>query len=75
MTLQGGFADDSAAYLAANVTLLDEAQALGKAAGVEVVVMLVKEKQPGYEGMDRQFADDARERGLRVVEVASTEQA
>jgi hypothetical protein len=73
VTLQDAGADDSAAYLAANVRLLDEAQSLGRAAGAEVVVMLVKENRPGYEGIDRQFADDARQRGLRVVEVASTE--
>ena len=72
VTLDGSD-DDSAAYLAANVVILDEAEALGRAANSEVVVMLVREAWPGYTGFDKQFADDARNRGLRVVEVASSE--
>jgi hypothetical protein len=62
--------DDVKAYQAANTRILDEAEALGRDADMDVVALLVWEGQGrGDDDMTQEFGDAARARGMRIVEV------
>ena len=64
-----GAGDEAAAYAAANLAILDDAQALGRAVKAAVVVMLVAEGEAAYEGVEGSFADEAKRRGLPIVSI------
>jgi len=65
--------DDTASYAAANLTILDDAQALARTAKAAVVAMLVAEGAAAYEGVEGSFAEEARRRGLPTVSISTLE--
>lgn len=67
-----GLGEDNDAYVAANGAILDEAAALARASGTDVLAVLVWEGAP-REGDDvtAAFGAEARRRGWRVEEVGT----
>jgi hypothetical protein len=65
--------DVAAAYVAANRRILDEAASLGRAENAEVVAILVWEGRFRDVDLKKTFADEARQRRLRVVDVSTRE--
>lgn len=63
--------DATASYAAANLVILDDAQALGLAMKAAVVVMLVAEGEAAYEGVEGSFAEEAKRRGLPSVSIST----
>jgi hypothetical protein len=70
-TLDGDFADNQAAYTAANEVILDEADAVGRAAKAAVVAILVAEGDDVYEGVNDSFAEAAKRRGLPIIVIST----
>jgi hypothetical protein len=70
ITLPGG-ADDTASYAAANLTILDDAQALARVVKAAVVAVLVAEGEKAYEGAEGSFAEEAKRRGLPTVSIST----
>jgi hypothetical protein len=66
-----GTEDATASYAAANLAILDDAQALGRTAKAAVVVMLVAEGDAAYKGVDGSFAEEAKRRGLPSVSIST----
>jgi hypothetical protein len=66
-----GLEDATASYAAANLAILDDAQALGQAMKAAVVVMLVAEGEAAYEGVEGSFAEEAKRRGLPSVSIST----
>jgi hypothetical protein len=65
-----GHAPGDAAYAAANAAILDEATALARQTGTDVLAVLVWEGAPrGADDMTAAFAAEARRRGGRVEQV------
>ena len=65
-----GRPNDDAAYAAANAAILDRAQALGRETGQDVCAVVVWDgKSRGPDDLTDAFAQAARERGWRVLEV------
>src|SRR6185295_18726756 len=70
LSMLSGRPNDDAAYAAANVAILDAAQALGRQTGQEVCAVVVWEGKSRGEGdLTEAFAQAARERGWRILEV------
>jgi hypothetical protein len=70
IVLDGSGEDDEAAFAAANVRILDEAQAIGGAAGGDVLAVVVWEgRSRGGNDLTDAFDAEARARSLRVVSV------
>jgi hypothetical protein len=62
--------DGNEAYTAANRAILDEAERLAKDSSDEAVAMVVWDGLPrGKEDYTQAFADEARKRGLPIIEV------
>ena len=62
--------DDTNAYSAANVAILDEATALCRQLQLETVAVLVWDGSPrGEEDLTQSFGDKARARGFSVIEI------
>jgi hypothetical protein len=62
--------DDTNAYSAANVAILDEATALCRELQLETVAVLVWDGSPrGEEDLTQSFGDKARARGFSVIEI------
>jgi hypothetical protein len=65
--------DSEDAYAAANVKILSEAQDLAQQTGVDLVAVRVWEGNSRGEGdLTEAFGDEARERGLPVLDVLTT---
>lgn len=72
MVLDGDL-PEADAYAAANLRILDEAQWLGAAGQAEVITMLVWDGEVrGEDDLTAAFGDEARRRGLRVLEISTT---
>ena len=70
ITLPGG-ADDTASYALANLTILDDAQALARVVKAAVVAVLVAEGEAAYESVENSFAEEAKKRGLPTVSIST----
>jgi len=71
MVLDGDL-PEADAYAAANRRILDEAQWLGVAGQAEVITMLVWDGEVrGDDDLTAAFGDEARRRGLRVLEIST----
>jgi len=65
--------DESEAYAAVNLAILDRAQRLAAHAGAEAVALIVWEGQSRGKGdLTEAFRDEARTRGLRVLEALTS---
>jgi len=72
VVILNGYRERDDAYLAVNRAILDEAAALGRAASVEVVAVLVWEGAPrGDDDVTAAFGAEARRRGYRVEQVTT----
>ena len=67
--------DESAAYAAVNRSILDQSQQLAAETGVEAVAIIVWEGQSRGKGdLTEAFRDEARKRGLRVLDVLTLDE-
>ena len=68
----GWSGEETAAYAAVNVTILDEAATMGAESGQEVLAVIVWDgASRGHDDLTAAFGQEARKRGLRVEEIST----
>jgi hypothetical protein len=70
VTLEAGD-DEAAAYVTANLVILDQAQEQAREAADDLVAVLVAESPGAYDDAKDSFAEEAKTRGLRIVSIST----